>query len=154
MATLSEAGIDDVILFPMAGSQTQSTWTASAQSHGLGVIVGGHMTHPGYLASHGGYISDGAIELIYRHAAGAGVTDFVVPGNKPDVIRTIRALIEDIGVDPIFYAPGFLAQRGEISEAAREAGARWHAIVGRGFFQDGSDAQSIRSAALRLVASL
>lgn len=154
MRTLADCGMNAVILFPLAGSHTQSTWTASARGAGLEVIVGGHMTHPGYLASQGGYIADEAVQTIYEHASGDGVADFVVPGNKPDVIRSIRQHLLSLGTDPIFYAPGFIAQGGSISEAAQAAGPRWHAIVGRGLLEDQHEPDGIHKAALRLVSNL
>ena len=62
------------------------------------------------------------------------VTDFVVPGNNLEMIKKIRDGLEASGVQPVFYAPGFVEQGGSISEAARVAGDRWHAIVGRGIY--------------------
>jgi orotidine-5'-phosphate decarboxylase len=87
---------------------------------------------------------------MYRIAAKAGINNFVVPGNKPEVITQIKQLIEAEGVDPIFYAPGFIAQGGSISETAKAAGKRWHAIVGRGIYQ----AQDKKAAALEHTSQL
>jgi orotidine-5'-phosphate decarboxylase len=142
--TLAAAGVDAVILFPQAGPETERAWIRAAQQEGLGVIVGGWMTHAKYVASEGGYLLDDAVLAMYANAAKEGVSDFVVPGNKPDVIAKIRALLEGEGVKPVFYAPGFVAQGGEISEAAKAAGKRWHAIVGRGIYT----AEDIKAAAL------
>lgn len=131
----ARAGIDAVILFPQAGPETERAWMYHALDKGLGVIVGGRMTHAAYAQSEGGFITDeGALEM-YRIAARAGVSHFVVPGNKPEVITTVRETVEAEGVAPIFYAPGFVAQGGKIEEATRVAGDRWHAIVGRGIYQ-------------------
>ena len=99
------------------------------------MIVGGLMTHKAYIRSEGGYLAYEAIDEMYLVAARAGVEQFVVPGNKPEAIRHIRALLESEGVNPIFYAPGFVSQGGEVSEAAQAAGERWHAIVGRGIYR-------------------
>ena len=89
------------------------------------------MTHPAYAVSEGGFITDeGALEM-YRLAARAGINDFVVPGNKPNVIVEIKALVENEGAVPNFYAPGFVEQGGKISETAKVAGPRFHGIVGR-----------------------
>jgi len=93
------------------------------------------MTHPKYVRSEGGYIADEAIMEMYLNAANLGVSDFVVPGNKPDDIRRIRETLEQRGVSPTFYAPGFVAQGGSISDAAKVAGDSWHAIVGRGIYK-------------------
>ena len=134
--TVSCAGVDAVILFPQAGPETEKAWINECKNKGLGVIVGGFMTHPKYVRSEGGYILDDAVLEMYLNAAKEGVSDFVVPGNKPDVIVKVKETLEKEKVKPVFYAPGFVAQGGTISEAAKAAGERWHAIVGRGIYKD------------------
>ncbi|MBS3167589.1 orotidine 5'-phosphate decarboxylase [Candidatus Woesearchaeota archaeon] len=135
MKELRESGIDTVILFPQAGPETERAWIYHALDQELKVIVGGRMTHKGYAQSEGGFITDeGAMEM-YKIAARAGISDFVVPGNKPEVVKQIKEIIEAEGVSPIFYAPGFVAQGGKISDTARVAGSRFHGIVGRGIYR-------------------
>lgn len=132
----ASAGVNAVIFFPQAGPATQEAWIRAAQKEDLGVIVGGEMTHPEYLDIDGGFIVDQAPAVIYSYAARLGVTDFVVPGNKPAKVRKYRQLIEEAkpGIEAAFYAPGFVAQGGVIGDAAKEAGERFHAIVGRGIY--------------------
>ncbi len=131
---MRRAGIDAVILFPQAGPETERAWIYHALDQGLKVIVGGRMTHPAYAVSEGGFIADeGALEM-YRIAARAGVNQFVVPGNKPEVIQKVRGVVEAEGVSPIFFAPGFVAQGGKIADTTKVAGDHWHAIVGRGIY--------------------
>ena len=144
------AGIDAVILFPQAGPETERAWIYHAQDAGLNVIVGGRMTHAAYARSEGGFITDeGALDM-YRIAARAGINHFVVPGNKPQIISLIKTIVEAEGVDPVFYAPGFVAQGGKIAEAAAVAGRRWHALVGTGIHA----AQDIRQAAREYTSQL
>jgi orotidine-5'-phosphate decarboxylase len=132
---MKRAGVDTVIFFPQAGPETERAWIYHALDNGLNVIVGGRMTHPAYAVSEGGFITnEGALDM-YRIAAKAGVNNFVVPGNKPEVIKQVRELVEAEGVSPIFYAPGFVAQGGKIEAAAKVAGDRFHGIVGRGIYQ-------------------
>ena len=167
-----KSGVDAVILFPQSGPVTAYEWIRAAQDQELGVIVGGEMTHPRYLEgdfSNGeetdytkkfmglmdrdwtGFIRGGAPLDIYEFAAGMGVTNFVVPGNKPDKVRFYKNLVERCGVDePVFYAPGFVAQGGDISETAEAAGDYWHAIVGRGIYT----ADDKRQAALEHTSKL
>ncbi len=129
------SGVDTVIFFPQAGPETERAWIYHALDNGLKVIVSGRMTHPTYSVSEGGFITDeGALDM-YRIAARAGVNNFVVPGNKPDVIKQVRDVVEAEGVSPVFYAPGFIAQGGKIEAAAIVAGDRFHGIVGRGIYQ-------------------
>lgn len=108
------------------------------------------MTHERFLHSEGGYVADDAVDRIFKLAAELNVTDYVVPGNKPERIRDIRKTIDGHGGIGTYYAPGFISQGGTISAAAREAGHRWHAIVGRAIYE----ATDIRRAALELASYL
>ncbi len=173
MDSMNSAGINHVILFPQAGPATEYEWIRSAKEHDLGVIVGGEMTHPRFLegdSSEGrernyseifeslgmmpgitGYLRKDAPDVIYELAARMGVTDFVVPGNKPDRISHYNSLIKGCGVDqPVFYSPGLIVQGGKISDGAKAAGERFHAIVGRGIYK----ADNVRKAAENLANKL
>ena len=145
-----KAGVDAVILFPQAGPETERAYIYHALDNGLKVIVGGRMTHPAYAVSEGGFITDeGALDM-YRIAARAGINNFVVPGNKPEVIKQVKYVIEAEGVSPIFYSPGLVEQGGKISVAASAAGDRFHGIVGRGIFQ----AKDMHAAAIEHTSQL
>lgn len=126
------SGIDAVILFPFVGDISQKAWIEACQLRGLHVIVGGEMTHPGF----NGYISEETSLKIYSVAADNSITDFVVPGNKPEKIRTYKTYLEEKHgvVDPIFYSPGLITQGGDITESGEAAGEKWHAIVGRALY--------------------
>ncbi len=129
----SGSGVNAVILFPQAGPATEKAWIKACKNSGLGVIVGGEMTHPNYKSSEGGWLDDKGIESIYRIAEEEGIRDFVVPGNKPERIKHYAEMLEDSR--PVFYSPGLVAQGGELTDAAKAAGERWHAIVGRGIYK-------------------
>lgn len=131
------AGVNAVILFPFGGKATEEAWIKAAQDAGLYVLVGGHMTQPKFLASEEGYIADDAPDRIYTLAADLGVRDFVVPGNKLEFVVHYRQLLEEIlGINNFdLHAPGFITQGGEISEFAKQAGNRWHAIVGSAIYK-------------------
>ncbi len=131
----SEAGVDAVIFFPQAGPVTEKAWIEAAKAVGLGVIVGGEMTHPGYLKGDDGFIDDSSPKRMYEIAIEAGVTDFVVPGNKPEKIAEYKTLFDSKSIDAVLYSPGLVAQGGEVTESAKAAGGKWHAIVGRGIYQ-------------------
>lgn len=132
-----KAGVDAIILFPFGGAKTERDWIKASQDAGLTVLVGGHMTQPEFLASEDGFIADQAPDRIYRIAAESGVRDFVVPGNKVEYVQHYRELLEGILGQNTFtlYAPGFITQKGEISEFAKVAGDRWHAIVGSAVYK-------------------
>ena len=143
-------GVSAVILFPFAGIVTESEWINSAKEYGMPVIIGGEMSHKGFLVSDGGFIDDNSPARIYNKAVELGVTDFVVPGNKLDRIRVYRELIESKCKNPVYYSPGFIEQGGSISETAKLIGERWHAIVGRALYQQ----RNIRKSAKELLRGL
>lgn len=125
--TVREAGIDEVILFPQAGPVVLQAWVASCMAQGLKVIVGGLMTHRGYVRSEGGFIDDGAIVQMYRLAHAEGVRAFVVPLTRP---AQTRAIVEEAALDGCeFYSPGYGAQGGD--PGAFGFLARHFLIVGR-----------------------
>jgi len=132
-----DAGVDAVILFPQSGPATEEAWINACKEVGLQILIGGEMTHPKYKKSEGGFISDEALDKIYLNAAKLGVTNFVVPGNRIERIKHYRSILERVVKEVTFFAPGFVAQGGEITEAAKAAGKSWHAIVGRAIYQAG-----------------
>ncbi len=150
MKMVSEAGADAVILFPFAGPKTQEAWTKAAQKYELGVIVGGEMTHPEFLERDGGYLNNEAPDRIYDIAAYAGVTNFVVPGNKPKAIEYYRGILTAHKIDLVFYSPGFVKQGGKITDAAKAAGDKFHGIVGRAIYQ----AEDKKAAAMEMTSQL
>ncbi len=149
-ATLKTCGMDAVILFPLSGPATQTAWIRSAQEAGLHVLLGAHMTHERFLLTDGGFLDASPLEKIYTNGASLGIQNYVVPGNKPKVIERVRSLLTEQKVDPVFFAPGFIAQGGGLSDAAKVAGPRWHAIVGRALYE----ARDIRKTAISLIGHL
>ncbi len=109
---MKRAGVDAAILFPQAGPRTLAAWVGALAAEGVGCIVGGVMTHPGYLHSEGGYLDDAAVEGIYSHAVEAGVRSFVLPLTRPDAAARIVAR-SGIAAGWTCYSPGFGAQGGE-----------------------------------------
>ncbi len=145
-----EAGVDAIILFPQAGPVTEKAWIRAAREEGMGVIVGGLMTHQGYTQGEGGYICDQSVLDMYLNAIKEGVCDFVVPGTKIEAVHKIREMIEHEKIEPTFYSPGLIHQGGDIKAVLYAAGRRWHAIVGRALY----GADDMRKAAEELVKAL
>jgi orotidine-5'-phosphate decarboxylase len=145
-----KAGVDAVILFPQSGPATEEAWIKACQKQRLEVLIGGEMTHPKFKRSEGGFISDEALDEIYLNAAELGVSNFVVPGNKIDRISHYKSILQPKVKELTFFAPGFVAQGGEITEAANAAGKFWHAIIGRGIY----GAEDIRKAAKEMTSKL
>jgi orotidine-5'-phosphate decarboxylase len=146
----SVKGVDAVILFPFTGPETEKAWIKACRKENLGVIVGGEMTHKGFLESEGGFINEKGTFRIYEIAAEQKIEDFVVPGNKTEKIKLYKAFLEARGVKPIFYSPGLITQGGNITESAKAAGDKWHAIVGRALY----NAKDIHKSAEDMVKNL
>ena len=144
--------VDGVILFPFGGPETQKKWTEALQEKGIRVLIGGHMTQKKFLSSEGGYIDENAPEKIYQLGAKMGVQDFVVPGNKIELVAKYKTLLDRILGSGNFtlYAPGFIKQGGVISETAKVAGKNWHAIVGSAIYQ----AKDIETATKEIVSQI
>ncbi len=126
--------VDAVILFPQAGPDTEAVWIKAAKNAGMNVIIGGEMTHKGYLRNENGFIDDDAPKRMYEIAASLGVTDFVVPGNKPEKCLQYDKLIKTKIKSPVYYSPGLITQGGKISDLARKL-EFWHAIIGRAIYE-------------------
>jgi orotate phosphoribosyltransferase len=107
------------------------------------------MTQKKFLASEEGFIADSAPEKIYSIAAKNGVRDFVVPGNKVEFVQKYRELLENLlgQGNFVLYAPGFIAQGGDISETGKVAGENWHPIVGSAIYK----AENKREAAKKIT---
>ena len=127
-------GADAVILFPQAGPETETAWIKAAQSAKMNVIIGGEMTHKSFLKNENGFIDDDAPKRIYEIAASLGVTDFVVPGNKPEKCLQYNKLIKTKIKYPVYYSPGLITQGGSVSELAKKLDS-WHAIIGRAIYE-------------------
>ena len=109
---MKDSGINEVILFPQAGPATLEGWVKAIQDQHLKVIVGGIMTHPKFVVSEGGFITDESILKIYSMSHGMGVNSFVVPLTKPNETHDLydKAKLDD---KCTFYSPGFGKQGGE-----------------------------------------
>lgn len=134
---MKRSGVDAAILFPFNGPVVERAWIGELQDQGVGVIVGGKMTHEQQASSEGGYIADEAFDEIFVLASEMDVADYVVPGNKPDAVEHFRELLEQIrGVGNFtLWAPGFVDQGGDVSATGLVAGPRFNAIVGGGIYK-------------------
>ncbi|MBI2660122.1 orotidine 5'-phosphate decarboxylase [Candidatus Woesearchaeota archaeon] len=126
--------VDAVILFPQAGPETEAAWIKAAQQAKMNVIIGGEMTHQAYLKEAGGFIEDDAPKRMYEIAASMGVSDFVIPGNKPEKAMEYVNLIKNKISNPVFYSPGLIMQGGSIGHLAKQLDS-WHAIIGRAIYE-------------------
>jgi len=122
-----EAGADAVIIFPQSGPRTLEAFVSAAFKCELVPIVGIMMTHPGYLAEDGGFLIDNAPISICEKALALGVTEFVLPGTKPDVVRQFAAgALRSIRAT--IWMPGIGSQGGALRPALDSAAP--HIAVG------------------------
>lgn len=134
-AACAQSGVDAVIIFPFTGPDSEGAWIDAIKRTGLGLIVGGEMSHKKFLAKDQGFILDDAPKKIFELAASKKVTDFVVPATKPDRIAYFSKLLDGLGVKQhAFYSPGFVTQGGDIEKALKSTTADFHAIVGRAIY--------------------
>ena len=134
---IKSAGIEGLIMFPHAGIETLKAALRGCKEREICPIIGGEMTHKGYLQNEGGYISNDAPRRMYADAAQEGARYFVVPGTKTDQIKIYSELLGGIVSDPVFMFPGIgKGQGGDIVDAFEAtAPYRAYAIVGRSIYQ-------------------
>ncbi len=89
---------------------------------GMTPIVGGVMTHHGYLQSDGGYLADTAPESIYATGLELSVSHFVLPGNKPEMIQRYAAGVFAAAHTVSLLMPGIGHQGGKVAEAFAQPG--------------------------------
>jgi orotidine-5'-phosphate decarboxylase len=154
---IKSVGIDALIIFPQAGIETLRATLAACHEQNICPIVGGEMTHPGYLKKEGGYIDDDAPRRMYIDAARNGASHFVVPGTKIDRIQAYHKLLVKEIPEPVFLFPGIgKGQGGDIVCAFKATLPHSaYAIVGRSIYQSSNPAgateelwQAVRTAGL------
>jgi orotidine-5'-phosphate decarboxylase len=146
VAACRQAGVDALILFPVAGPGAVDAFVGETLKAGLRPVVGGALPLKDYLTRDGGYVAATALSRIAERAFALGARDFIVPATDlPAVRRHARAFA---GRGTRLFMPGIGALGGEI-RAAFAAAARLsaYAIVGRAIYAGGHP----RDAARRLA---
>jgi orotidine-5'-phosphate decarboxylase len=153
-------GYDAAIIFPLQGGpEALLAGIHSGYENGINVIVGGEMTHQGFLKADGGCVTEEDAENFYRMAASKGIRNFVMPGTKPERIKIYREMLEKDGVTPItVFSPGLITQEGNISLGGKAAGEFYHGIVGRAIYEkvpgEYRKPDEMRREALKITAKL
>jgi hypothetical protein len=148
---LKRAGVDAVIIYPFTGPKIQEHWTKSLQDEGLGVFIGGVMTHGSFLVSEGGYVADEAVLKLYSLAIEQGINHFLVPGNKLHWVKSIKTLL-DQELGPDNYAlcgNGFIRQGGDLLSCLDLVDNKLHAIIGTAIYEH-RNIEEMRKAAVLL----
>lgn len=131
-----EAGVNGIIVFPQAGPETMKSFIEAIHEVGATPIIGGVMTHPAFLRCEGGYIDDSAPSEIYKKSAEIGVEHFILPGNRPEIVRKYVYEISEFKKCINVLMPGIGTQGGKVDEAFRAAGKnRSYAIIGSAIYK-------------------
>lgn len=147
-AATAEAGVDGVILFPIAGPDTVRAFVRSAVEHDLAAIIGAALPLADFPISGGGWVSDNVLAEVATHAVHHNATGIVVPATDPAWVAALTGQLAQLSNDLTFYLPGIGALGGSISTALREvSGPRAHAIVGRSVHAADDPAEAARQLA-------
>lgn len=147
-STCREAGVDAVILFPIAGPRAVTEFAGHAYKQRLLPIVGGDLPFTDYNASGGGYVIDDALDKIFHKAIEIGVDHFVIPANTPDKVRYhARWLVEKLE-RPCLFLPGIGALGGSIADTFSAApGCSVCAVIGRAIYAAADPVKAARKLA-------
>lgn len=134
--TCRDAGVKGVIFFPQAGPKTLEAFVSAAFDCRLTPIVGIVMTHPGHLASEGGFLADNAPDRMCEIALDLGVDSFVLPGTKPEIISKYAEGPLAAAKPVVVMMPGIGSQGGSLSIAFEAAKGHFpHAIIGSAVYK-------------------
>lgn len=128
-----DAGVDGLVLFPVAGPTAVKSFTSAAVQSALFPLVGGHIPVPDYCLSGNGYMRDDILDCIIETAAQSGAHGFILPSNLPGQITRHCDWIAKHVENPLVFLTGIGALGGTITTAfhsARQVRTRF-AIVGR-----------------------
>ncbi|MFA7253628.1 MAG: orotidine 5'-phosphate decarboxylase / HUMPS family protein [Patescibacteria group bacterium] len=155
----ADSEVDGVILFPQAGPATLRAWLEACNFWPIPVIVGLRMTHKEYTQSEGGWIADGATKEAFQIAVDGGVTEFVVPGNKPEAVTDLMNFVKAKVDRPRAWSPGLISQGGDITAAGVAAGEFFVGIIGRALTElittpRGTSVEKIEARAYQLVSQI
>lgn len=138
-AIAAAAGVDGLVLFPLAGPRAVDAFVGGALRNGLVPLVGGDLPLADYNQSGGGYVVDNALDLIFERAIAAGADHFIIPGKDAEKVRYHAERLPDRVAAPRLFIPGIGALGGSISEVfAAAKGCHAYAIVGRAVYEGGN----------------
>jgi orotidine-5'-phosphate decarboxylase len=147
-----DAGVDALVLFPLAGPGAVDAFVGATLKAGLLPVVGGALPLPDYLTSGGGYVAADALTRIAERAFALGARDLIVPATDVAAIQAhARAFASS---DTRLFLPGIGPLGGEIGRAfAAAPGCATFAIIGRAIYADPNPGQAARRMAQAALAS-
>jgi orotidine-5'-phosphate decarboxylase len=148
-----DAGVDALVLFPVAGPSAVDAFVGATLKAGLLPVVGGALPLPDYLVSGGGYVAGDALARIAERAYSLGARDFIVPATDAGAIRRHAQAFP--GSDTRLFLPGIGPLGGEIGRAfAAAPGGATFAIIGRAIYADPNPAEAARRLAAKALAAI
>jgi orotidine-5'-phosphate decarboxylase len=140
-----EAGVQGLILFPLAGPGAVRSFVGQSLEQGLVPVVGGALPLPDYLASGGGFVADDGPRRLFIQTAEVGADHFVVPANDAGTVRRYASLLRELVERPKLVMPGIGSLGGTIAHSFIEtAGCDAYAIVGRAIYAAADPADAAR----------
>jgi len=132
-AMCQQAGVDGLILFPVAGPTAVDGFVGEAVKAGIAPVVGGEIPVSDYCVSGGGYMIDDALDRILARAAAAQADHFVLPAHDVTKVKRWCGWISANVANAAVFLTGFGSLGGTIEGAFAAAGKceRRYAIVGR-----------------------
>jgi orotidine-5'-phosphate decarboxylase len=142
-ALADEAGVDGLILFPVAGPRAVDSFVGEALKRGILPLVGGDLPFADYNVSGGGYVADDALDRIIDRAIAIGADHFVVPGNTPVKLAHQAARLK--GQQAVFIVPGIGPLGGKLADLIPVAqGCSVLGVVGRAVYSAADPAEAAR----------
>ncbi len=128
-----DAGVDSVILFPVAGPTAVHEFAGRAARLGLSPIVGGEIPVDDYKIGRGGYMAASALDRIIEVAASVKVRHFVLPARHSASVRRRANWIAENVRKPVLFLTGIGPLGGDIATAfsAAQSVRTRIAVVGR-----------------------
>ena len=151
-ALAEEAGVDGLILFPVAGPRAVEGFVGESLKRGILPLVGGDLPFADYNVSGGGYVADDALERIIDKALEIGADHFVVPGNTPAKLAYHAKRLK--GRNPVFVVPGIGPLGGRLADLVpAAAGCSVYGVVGRAVYAAPDPAAAARALVAEAMAA-
>jgi len=151
-AIAAEAGVDGLILFPIAGPRAVEGFVGEALKRGILPLVGGDLPFPDYNVSGGGYVADDALERLIDEAMKAGANHFVIPGNTTAKLEYHARRLKK--KNPVFIVPGIGPLGGKLGDLVPAAqGCSVYGVVGRAVYGAPDQAAAARALVAEAMAA-
>ncbi|MGI9334224.1 MAG: orotidine 5'-phosphate decarboxylase / HUMPS family protein [Gammaproteobacteria bacterium] len=144
-STCKAAGVDGLILFPIAGPSAVKQFVGQSLAQGLLPLVGGDLPLPDYNTRGGGFVAGTGLARIFEQSVEIGARHFVVPATDTRKIGRVTRLLQERLDTPSLFLPGIGALGGSIVSAFKAAPeCHCYAVVGRGIYSASDPAEAAR----------